>query len=471
MSGRREFALHAVVVSVAVGLAIHTGLGITGGLSRELVVLPLVGVVGLAVAALALSRFEIFVLCLLTLRTSAEAGKLAESGTSVLDPSSLLAVLFLLAAIPWMAAQRRAHGADPGSPIGTALALFLVAGLLSVLSSTMPATSLIEWGRMAAAASMFFVLTRLLRRADQLRRTLIALALSSVIPILVALYGAVAGGFSEQKGDFTRITSTFQQSNGFSRYLMLVVVVSVAVLRYVSPRVRIPVGLLAAGASVALLLTYTRSAWLATAAALFTVGALGSRRLLGGMVVVGLVVLVAVPSVSARFSDLFTNSDPEAAQTHGNSLAWRFGYWTEIIPLAADNPITGIGLRVTGTLTDEGKEPHNDFLRAYLETGLLGLAAYTALIVALVRTARNAVRRASAGFPRGVALGFAGVTTGFILVSVVSNVISQLIFLWYFFALAAAAEAISRHGGVLPEPDAPESAEPVTSPEPVLVGA
>jgi putative inorganic carbon (HCO3(-)) transporter len=307
---------------------------------------------------------------------------------------------------------------------------------------------------------MFFVVVRLIRSGDQLRRVLVAVMVSSLIPIAVALYGALKGGFAEQKGDFSRITSTFQQSNGFSRYIMLIVIVSVALYRHVSPRARLPLAALMACSSISLLLTYTRSAWLATAAALFAIGLLQSRRIVVGLVVTAMALFVTVPSISGRFADLVSDTDTEIpGETHGNSLAWRFAYWTEdVLPLARENPITGIGLKNTPIATEEAKEPHNDFLRAYVETGLVGLAAYLGLIAALIRTARRALRHARPGLDRGVAVGFTGCVVAFVLVSVVANVMSQVVFLWYFFALAAAAEAVARRGEAVEPPPSDEVA-------------
>ena len=64
------------------------------------------------------------------------------------------------------------------------------------------------------------------------------------------------------------------------------------------------------------------------------------------------------------------DNGPDTALTgEGNSLAWRFSYWTEVVYLAADNPVTGIGLRVTEEVSGGDKQPHNDFVRAYVELG------------------------------------------------------------------------------------------------------
>ena len=42
-------------------------------------------------------------------------------------------------------------------------------------------------------------------------------------------------------------------------------------------------------------------------------------------------------------------------------------------------------------LTDKAKQPHNDFIRAYVETGIVGFVAYVAVLVSLVDWVRNYV--------------------------------------------------------------------------------
>src|SRR5207248_1866512 len=75
---------------------------------------------------LALTRFQIYVMVMLIARSSLDLAKLSQrtAGTTsvgassrALDPSSILAVLFLLAAGVWLAAQYRYRGSLPGSPL------------------------------------------------------------------------------------------------------------------------------------------------------------------------------------------------------------------------------------------------------------------------------------------------------------------------------------------------------------------
>jgi len=79
-----------------------------------------------------------------------------------------------------------------------------------------------------------------------------------------------------------------------------------------------------------------------------------------------------------------------------------------------------------------------------VETGLLGLAAYLWFLWAAAKVALEGIRRTRDGFLRGVAIGFAGIVTTYVVLSLVSNVITQLALLWYVGVFAAAAVAAPR---------------------------
>ena len=187
---------------------------------------------------------------------------------------------------------------------------------------------------------------------------------------------------------------------------------------------------------------------------------LDNRRLAGGIVVVVLLGALFVPSVTERFSDL-TDSTTQSGQV-GNSLAWRVDTWRATLD-ELPNPVSGLGLRSADTLTEDGKLPHNDLVRMYVELGLLGVIAYLWLIQRLFATAHRAWRTATGGLSRGIAAGFAGVLAAFVVTSVVSNVMSQLVLWWYFGTMAVLAAAIpywvSQGGMGEDEPSSPAPAE------------
>jgi O-antigen ligase len=79
----------------------------------------------------------------------------------------------------------------------------------------------------------------------------------------------------------------------------------------------------------------------------------------------------------------------------------------------------------------------------YLETGILGLAAYLAVLAALARAAAKALRTSPSGLGRGVAVGFAACLAAMVVESIGGNVVGQVAALWYFFAFAAVGSASS----------------------------
>jgi len=447
-------ALTVLAVLVAAAVAAFSGLGVGSG-SKLAVILPLALAAGVMLAVLAFTRFSLYVMVLLVLRASIDLAKLSDGQTATaaggaeaagrgLDPSSLFAVVFLLASAVWLAAQHYRQGALPGSALRRALLVFVAAAAISLPSATNLRSGGLELLRILAAVMMFIVLEQLIVNHAVLRRVLLAAFLSLVFPLAYTLSGFVAGGpASEVKGAFTRITGPFSTSNVFARYLMLMIIFGVALYPHLERRLRLALGAALALSSVFLLLTYTRTAIVGTAIGVVLVGALHSRRLLLGLLVLAVCAFLFVPQLSSRFTQLGEPATPADVASR-NTLTWRINYWTEVLPLANSSPVTGIGLTSTQFATDEAKQPHNDFVRAYVETGLIGLGAYLAVLVALVALGLRAVRVSPPGtLDRGVAVGFLGCAVAFVAVSLAANVLSNVVLLWYLFAFAAAASFVA----------------------------
>ncbi|GIJ44177.1 hypothetical protein Val02_10630 [Virgisporangium aliadipatigenens] len=392
---------------------------------------------------LALTRFRAYVLLMLGVRVMVD---LFKGGERLTGATTLLAVLFLVTAGLWLAARLHSHKRLKGSPLGVALLLVAATAGVSALGSTFPAASLPEVLRILTVVTMFVVLEQLLPERGTTARVLIAcyagLALALTYTAVLTLTGHPP---SEVKGSFTRISGPFTQSTTFGRYLMFLVVFGCGIHRFAPKRWKSALTVLIGLSLVFLAATNTRSAIIGTALGLLVVALLHrSAALVGVLVVAALGTVLLLPAVSDRFAQLgdarTTGGDPT-----GNTMAWRLDYWSEIVGLADRNPVTGIGPNVTQRETDEAKRPHNDVLRAYVETGVLGLLAYLAMLAACLHTASRALRRAPPGtFARGIAVGFAGCAVAFVAVSAVSNVVSNVVTMWYFIAFAALASAVRR---------------------------
>ena len=444
----------ALVVLVTAG-ALVSGLSIVGG-DKTRAVLPVVAMIAVGLGFLALTRFSAFVLLLLAVRPTLDLLKLSSNstGTAVgntasqrgLDPSSIVGVLFLLAAVVWLAGRLRSGQLVPGSRLRTAMLAFLAACALSVVGSIQPQASVLEVLRIGTVAMMFIVLEQLITSRAALIRVLVTCYVAMLVPLGFTLFGILTGSpSSEVRGSFTRLTGPFNQSNTFARYLAFLLVFGIAIYPYVKPKLKLLFIAMLGLASVFMLLTLTRTAIVGSIAGVVVIALVQKRKgLIGGLVAIGVAALIVLPGVAARFGTLDSGSVPQGTPT-GNTLVWRLHYWTEVIPLANANPVTGIGLDSTQYQTDAAKQPHNDFIRAYVETGLVGLAFYTCMLVALVGNARRAVQRAPRStLEGGVAAGALGCAVCFVLDSMAANVMSNVVSLWYLIAFAAAATYVSR---------------------------
>ena len=442
------------VITIAASLVIAVVIGLLFGLlSMKLAVAVVIGAAALVVfGRLALTHFEGLVLGVLAVRSMMDSqslhgnanGNVSSPGSS---PAAALAIGFMVASIVWLVAQHtaRVQAGRPAVPMHSMVRLpavaLVLAGFASLLTSSARTTSLAEAIRMSAAITMLIVLERLMLDLANIRKILVAVFASAIVPLIFAALQTVSGG-GRLIGTYSRIQGTFDHPNPFAIYLTFLVIMGAALFRHATASQKLPMAVILAACWVFLLLTYTRSAWISAAAGVLVVCLLQNKRLAIVLVSIMVFVGLVIPTVSARFSDL---GHTQYSGQAGNSLSWRFLYWQELLPLANHSPITGIGLKVIELQTSAAKNAHDDFLRTYVEMGVLGLLAYCALLVGLCRTALRALKVTSTGLPRGIAVGFAGLMVAFLLLSTVSNIISQNVLLWYFFAFASAATAVVHH--------------------------
>jgi O-antigen ligase len=432
---------------VVVAAAVVAGL-VAPTEARAVVLLPAAIALGLAVVALAVTRFELFVASILLVRASLDA---ADLGPTALDAAGAISVLFVGASAIWLLAQRSEEAVpSPTAPLIPPVATLFGCSLLSVTVSAHPLDSLFEVVRFGTLIVIVAVLGRLVRSGRALRLVLIAAIGSSIVPILFAIRQITGQGGVITASGLDRVRGTFLHSNPFAAYLFLMITLIVSVYPHVERRWRLVLVPLALACGGCLIATYSRGAWIATVVALVVIGIVQDRRilwLLGGLIVV---VALAVPSVGVRLSDLSETQKETGAP--GNSLIWRLEYWREVLALQ-DNPVIGIGFKEVELSQTGAKSPHNDPIRIFVETGIVGFAAYVWLLITLGAQARSTLRRAPPGLPRGLAVAFAASFSGLLLLSLTANVITQLVILWYFVTIVALAMVWAPPLRLAPAPD------------------
>ena len=448
---RSELMAFGIVTAIASLIAVYTAVSMVEGAPRAVVLLPLAIAIGAALTAVALVSFESFLLIVLTARTALDALKV-NAGTPLADPSAAVGLL-LLAVVPlWLLLQHRS-GALRFRLTGTGMAVgfFGVASLIGVVVSASPATSAVEWTRIAAAIAMFFAVEQLaLARGEFKWRSLAAIFLAVPVPVIVAgVQTATGDGLFEAAG-FERVTGSFAHSNPFAAFLVIAILMALAALAVLPDRRRVMALAVIVLGSPALLLTYTRGAWLALFIGALLVGLVLRRvSIIAGLLAVGLATALLIPSVGDRISTVTDVSGEETYAPGQDSLAWRVDYWQRALDLSEDSPVVGIGLKQVADSLPEAKQPHNDFVRAYVELGALGLIAFAVMLGRFMwigpRGSSLLRRQRGSSVPdidRAIAAGFAGVGLAFLVMSLTANLMSQAVVLLYVMALAGLASAV-----------------------------
>jgi O-antigen ligase len=176
-------------------------------------------------------------------------------------------------------------------------------------------------------------------------------------------------------------------------------------------------GFFAAFALPAFVLSFSRGAWLGLLAALIFLAWHHRRGLrIAGAIVLAVIGVALIPSVRQRIAHEFDPTDPF------NTINLRRNLWSATLRMmeSGRHPLVGTGLsgfkhdiapyaHFSG-YSEDLIYPHNLFLNFWSETGLLGLAAVTWVLIEWVRRAAQGIR---SGGPRHVyhlGIAAAGIT-------------------------------------------------------------
>jgi len=345
------------------------------------------------------------------------------------------------------------------SPATWSLFVFVGACVASVPLSGHRLDSALLTTKILAGALMFAVVEQLIGSNARRARTVLYAAVGSfVIPALVGLGQLLSGqaatrikpngyGSNALEGG-SRVKGTFVHPNPFGTYLVLIFLVALALFVVTKRRQRLMWGIVTATSGALLLATYTRTAWAGALVGATYLGLRHSKAILVGVGVIVIAVLLAVPSIGSRLSDLGGSSGPQLPGVPSNSLSWRIGYWEELLPLTLRSPVTGVGI---GTSQFEGAAiqardpgqsggvtallPHSVFVQIAVETGLLGFGALIGVIACFALTLRRRVAAAAGGMERTLALISVALCLSVLVQMPTENLVDETVIYWYLAAL------------------------------------
>jgi putative inorganic carbon (hco3(-)) transporter len=303
------------------------------------------------------------------------------------------------------------------SPALLAVGGFVVAGAMSGFSAANTGVWLNDWLKWVFAfALMLLVLTD-----SHWEWALFALALAGIANALVGIWIYFGGSGAEHfliPGDNYRAFGTFEQPNPFGGFMgMLSPLLGAAAFgylrlawtqrknnRFITPLAQAAFySFAAAVTAAALVMSWSRGAWLAFGVAAAIVLLSLPRRLwvsvaivaLIGMAGTGAILSGRLPAsiterIGSAFTDLVNVNDVRGAAVSSENYAVieRLAHWQAAVEMARLSPLTGVGLGNYEVVYPQVRlmawkfplgHAHNYYLNVLAEAGMIGTAAYGAM--------------------------------------------------------------------------------------------
>jgi O-antigen ligase len=261
---------------------------------------------------------------------------------------------------------------------------FLFLMLIAALYSPVQIDAIRKFLTYVSYMAMFilpFVMVKTKKTTEQFFKLII---LSSVLPVIYGLFQTVTGLDWYQDN---RIESTFTHPNIFAFYLLTIIATILCLLAtnrvQLSRNARRLLSLYLLPLLFLLVMTKTRSAWVACLFVFVVYGIVQDKRVLVAMLALPVLAL-AVPDIRDRLTALTSGNQYVGWVQHVNPYAWRKILWTKAFPMILQRPLFGHGLYSFPYYSPtffplektRGVDAHNVYIQLLFETGVAGLAAY-----------------------------------------------------------------------------------------------
>lgn len=348
------------------------------------------------------------------------------------------------------------------TPVDWALVVLLLTLPVTMWATALPAKTLPQMQRLLAGVVLFYALVNWAKGWKRLRWSRdaavgVGLLLAAAAPFVVQ-WNAVKLAFipSELYARFRLLVADAANPNVMAGSLVLLLPLGAALLLFnwrgahLAER-GLGVAFLLLGGAI-LLLSQSRSAWLALGAALAVLVILRWRRgwlvVLGGGLALALLALLAGPQplVEALVS----------SPTLGG-LEGRLEVWSRAVYMIQDFPFTGIGMGAFTEVADRlypfflyapgtAEHAHNLFLQVAVDLGIPGLVAWLAILLGSLaaafltwRASRHADQAGLAGMGAGLLAAQAALVVHGLSDAVVWGMVRPAPLVWLVWGLAAAS--------------------------------
>lgn len=325
---------------------------------------------------------------------------------------------------------------------------FLLVALFGVVISPEKGDAIRTYLTLLSYFAMFVIAFYFVHSGKDFRHCVRLVLWSSVIPALyalvdIALHGAAGGveGF--------RLQSTFTHPNIFAFYLTLMIPLTLYVLKdkveALKGGSRIALTLYLFYLLALLVLTQTRSAWLACIIVFIAYALLFERRYLLYLMLLPVAALL-IPEIRDRLLDLGSGT-AAVGYAKLNSFAWRLSIWESGLQwMRPSHYVFGYGLEAFRhysqtffpAANDMNWGAHNVYVQWFFDAGLLGLCAYLFLYARVALMLKSLAQTDKLASFVTLSLVFT-----YLVVSSSDNIFGYLVFNWYFWFLVGIGCALA----------------------------
>lgn len=264
--------------------------------------------------------------------------------------------------------------------------IFLLINIFSVIFSVDIGNSFREIVRLTSIFSLFISGYLFVNNAVDLTKALKFVILSAILPAIIGIWQVVYAKEMLVEGGF-RLASTFAHPNMLAFFMFFVLSITIFIFLYGYKKNVLSYFYIIASILFfsILVLTYTRGAWLALLIFLIIIGLFKFRKLLFLMLTIFLILYSTVSPLQHRINDIFISNN------YDSSITWRLNLYKDGLEYFKEKPVIGYGAGNSSLVIAENRdphlgstEPHNDYLKAALETGAAGLISYILLLITLI---------------------------------------------------------------------------------------
>jgi O-antigen ligase len=366
------------------------------------------------------------------------------NGGSILPPKPMRKIIITLCAVMYISLW-----------IGTALSRAVPVPFLTSFPNG-DHTPFGYWINFMQLPLLFILVNSVVKDKRQMEFLLIAMMISFLWS-MKNFHGNVAQRETTQyiEGLRNSMGQDFGNSNGRAAFAAQCTLFLVAVFGSIhSLRVRVVVVFLVAAGLYSVLFSYSRGAWLGFACGILYLGVTRMRWfLLAGLLVVPFAGALLPRAVIQRATMTYQEGELDT------SSADRLEIWQHAFKTSLADPILGVGFdcyhfyRVEEE--DELLDTHNMYVKAYVETGIVGLLCLVGFFFTAFRLGHRLAKMATDPFYRALGAGFAAYMVSVIVTNMFGDrwtYIDLSAFTWILLALVVQGMLWTEASVSAPEP-------------------